>query len=910
MSHIRKSKKFRYNSLTLAIAIGWSSGCHIAFAQYEIGETIIDLGEHVVLPNDEQRRIGHEWVRVGVDGYGALTATGVGGVNSLQAILGQEAGSEGVVELSDGARWDATIPLWLFGRARETTTNQISLVDAKSWERPFTSAGELVVGYRGKGSFSLRDRGELWANILTLGRDSGSEGTLLVTGAGTSAKIMEDTDFYRGQLAIGIRGRGVVAVTDGGYIEVVGQIFVAFGEGGEGLLQVTDAGSKVVAIDGINVGRAGDGSMLIEKGGVVETHQTDYVGFKNGAHGDVTITGQDSVWDSSYLYLGYEGTGVLTLADNGTLKTWGVVIGHAPGASGTLNIGAAADEAAAVAGQLLEVDFIEIGRGSISATLNFNHTSDNYVLAAKLRGKGTINQLAGTTHLTGDGSAFFGTTNINGGELRVDGSLGGTLFVRSGGRLSGIGTVGSTTVGSGATIAPGNSIGTLNVNGDIRFETGSIYEVEANPQGPDSDLIKATGTATLAGGSVLHVGPDGNFKPGVIYTILSADGGVSGRFDNVSSNFAFLDPRLNYDAKHVYLGLIRNKIEFADYARTRNQWTVANGISSAAAGHAVYDAVALLPENGELVRAVYDNLSGEIHASAKAALLDDSRFVREAALSRAMAEGEGEAWVSAHGSRGRLDGDRNASRMDRRAHGLLIGADRALPDSWRVGLVAGYGRNELDVDDRGSSATVDGYTLGAYAGMRVDGLGVRFGAAYGWNEVDSTRRIDIPGLSETAKAKYDINTMQAFAEVGYRIERGSASIEPFLGLAYVKVENDPYRENGQAGLHGERERQDTALATLGMRADKTFALGSATGRLHGALGWRHAAEEIATARHAFSAGEAFTVAGAPLARNAAVVELGLGIQASERVTLGLDYSGQLASDARDHGLEARLEMRF
>ena len=64
-------------------------------------------------------------------------------------------------------------------------------------------------------------------------------------------------------------------------------------------------------------------------------------------------------------------------------------------------------------------------------------------------------------------------------------------------------------------------------------------------------------------------------KPQTRYTILTAAGGVTGAFADVTSNLAFLDPSLSYDADNVYLRLARNDISFADIGETANQIAVA-----------------------------------------------------------------------------------------------------------------------------------------------------------------------------------------------------------------------------------------------------------------------------------------------------------------------------------------------
>lgn len=61
---------------------------------------------------------------------------------------------------------------------------------------------------------------------------------------------------------------------------------------------------------------------------------------------------------------------------------------------------------------------------------------------------------------------------------------------------------------------------------------------------------------------------------------------------------------------------------------------------------------------------------------------------------------------------------------------------------------------------------------------------------------------------------------------------------------------------------------------------------------------------------AFAAGQAFTVAGTPIARDAAVIEAGLDFAVSPQATLGLSYAGQLAKRASDNGFKVDLSVKF
>ncbi|RDJ19717.1 autotransporter domain-containing protein, partial [Bosea caraganae] len=91
----------------------------------------------------------------------------------------------------------------------------------------------------------------------------------------------------------------------------------------------------------------------------------------------------------------------------------------------------------------------------------------------------------------------------------------------------------------------------------------------------------------------------------------------------------------------------------------------------------------------------------------------------------------------------------------------------------------------------------------------------------------------------------------------------------------------------------------------------SFAMQGMDLTLRGALAWRHAFGDVdPAATLAFAGSNAFTVAGLPIAKNAALVEAGLGLAISKAATLGLSYTGQLASDAQDHAFKANLAVRF
>lgn len=399
----------------------------------------------------------------------------------------------------------------------------------------------------------------------------------------------------------------------------------------------------------------------------------------------------------------------------------------------------------------------------------------------------------------------------------------------------------------------------------------------------------------------------------------------------------FVDLSLSYDQTHVYIGATRNEVPFCDLALTANQCAAAQSADSVGVGNAVHDAVAALPDAAS-AQSAFDLLSGEIHASAKAVLIEDSRHLRDTMAARlhaafgdvkadsmpVMAYGDegrelaaadtdrAAAWGQIIGTWGDTDGDGNAAKIDHSSGGFLVGMDAAPADNWRIGMVTGYSRTHFDVSDRSSSGDSDNLHLGVYGGARWGELGLSAGAAYTWHSIETQRRVVFPGFADTLSAHYDADTAQVFGEVGYKIESENYQVVPFANLAYVSLDSETFDETGgAAALSGTDTVTDSTYTTLGMRASSDFLLSGSSATVSGMLGWRHAFGNLtSSSKFAFAGGDAFAIAGVPIAENALALSAGLNVDLTANATLGVSYSGQIASDAQDHDLKVGFTVAF
>jgi outer membrane autotransporter protein len=672
----------------------------------------------------------------------------------------------------------------------------------------------------------------------------------------------------------------------------------------------------------------GSGATTVKNFGLIEASKAQSGGsaIEFDAGGSLTNSGiiRSLTSNSTTGDAGISFTGAGSITNRGTIESTdgGAAIRFNGGATHTLTLDTGSVLGGNVQGGMGTDNLVLKGTGS--------ETVAKFLAFETIDMQGTDWTLSGAGTFTSSGA-------IDNGRLAVNGTLTTpTVSVLSGGILGGIGTVaGAVTVASGGKIAPGNSIGTLTVASAL-FSPNSLFEVEVDPS--SADKLAVTGTATIdPTASVSVLAAPGTYTDGVEYLILDA-GTRSGAFAAiVVDNSAFLDFTLDQSiANQVWLK-VATVADFEDVAETPNQKAAASGLQELGSGNPLFDAIAAL--DADSARHAFDLSSGEIHPTIAGTLLDDSRSVREAILDRlatrfaddfvpgAAALGYAGAasdparlvladapavmgWGQGYGSWGRRASDGNAAAADRSAGGFVAGLDTTA-GAWRFGGVFGYQGAGVVVADRASMASAGGYQFGGYGAVEQGRVALRFGGAVTLQTVDTQRNDMFAGVAETLTAEYGARTAQLFAEGAYRTAFGALTVEPFARLAVVDTAIDGFTESGgAAALSAGPEDHGITVATVGARFGATLPVASTVARMTGLIAWQHTFGETPTANLAFAGGTPFTFAGLPIAEDALQLQAGVALSLSRRATLEFAYSGQIASGSQDHGLTARLGLRF
>src|SRR5690606_17116903 len=259
-----------------------------------------------------------------------------------------------------------------------------------------------------------------------------------------------------------------------------------------------------------------------------------------------------------------------------------------------------------------------------------------------------------------------------------------------------------------------DSTGTLLIGQRLALLPGAQTRIRIDAGG-QADRIWSFGTVRLGGGLLIEPSP-GVWTPDRRWVIVQADGGLEygpdggmdpvpgdGRHTHVASTLRYLDPVLSYGPTTVTLGLQYN----------------ARGLNTA-------------------------------DASWRGAVLDDSRFARDAALAHGAS---GQAWVRSWAANTERSGVRGLPGDDRDTGGLQIGVSRPVGTGSFLSVFMGTQETRLTTLKPTASAPAQAGSLyrvhdrsthlGLGASLARHGWRLSLGAAQSWHRADISRQADL-----------------------------------------------------------------------------------------------------------------------------------------------------------------------
>lgn len=524
-----------------------------------------------------------------------------------------------------------------------------------------------------------------------------------------------------------------------------------------------------------------------------------------------------------------------------------------------------------------------------------------------------------------------GETQLN-GEHEVHGAT-----VHAGATLSGtpiFGMASGSLFSNQGTLAPGNSIGRLTVDGDYQQTASGRLIAEFAASGAH-DVLAVSGVADLAGSLVFAPMADWYSSSWTARTGRVIDAGtLVNDFDTVT--FLPVSPTLSFSAKALggqgyMLEASRANDAYSQYGVDDNERAAGRALQRLAR-HAPADAWSFFraldfsaPDGSEVGRSL-SLVSPTGYSASLAASLQRDRDLFQTALAgfdQASRHGASEwkSFATVFGGEGRQAARDSIVGYDASTYGLVVGGGRrleTLPDiSMAVHLDIAEQSVKLDTPQWGKGrSTAFGlgaqmqYRPGMLAGPYAYG-GLRFGIEHG----SMDRKVAVGNYYAAHSGDWTGQGISAEAGGAYWWRLGSLlSVGPFVSLNYATVSRPAVDESGAAAtrLHLDSQRLNALRSSIGIGSRMALPWQS-RGKVsaHARLSWDHewlSRKVTQTARFAASPAASFESTNAVLPRNSMGLRAGLAWQRNDRFSLNADLGARLGNGYKS--LEGQLSLRW
>jgi outer membrane lipase/esterase len=229
----------------------------------------------------------------------------------------------------------------------------------------------------------------------------------------------------------------------------------------------------------------------------------------------------------------------------------------------------------------------------------------------------------------------------------------------------------------------------------------------------------------------------------------------------------------------------------------------------------------------------------------------------------------------------------------------MVGVDGKIHDTWVVGTFFDYENTSVDLDNQGSTASINSYTGGLYAGYHNGGYYANGLFAYTRNDYTSQRNIVIPGFGTAADGSTNGNQEELNLDGGYDFHLNDhVTWGPIAGLQYVHLNVDSFNETGApaANLAVGSQDLDSLRSRLGVRIEYRKQVRKQmefSTELHAE--WQHEFLDNSQGISASFIGDGlvpFSVQTTSPERDAALVGVGADLTVRDKWTLFFDYDVQ------------------
>ena len=228
---------------------------------------------------------------------------------------------------------------------------------------------------------------------------------------------------------------------------------------------------------------------------------------------------------------------------------------------------------------------------------------------------------------------------------------------------------------------------------------------------------------------------------------------------------------------------------------------------------------------------------------------------------------------------------------------MTLGLDYRVTDHITIGLFGSYAHTWTDLQP--GHVDVDTGRGGLYATYFDRGLYINAGVFGGYNCYDTSRQ----GLLGLATGSTNGEEFSTFIGAGYDFHFGNFTVGPIASLQYTYVNINGFDEHGSLiPLQIHSDSQDSLRTDLGGKASYMWHVGKVLVIPSVTTVWEHEYKYSAlpiTIGSALFGGATATLFGPSEGHDSAIINAGVGIQWTPRISTYVGYQGQLGRNRYD-----------
>lgn len=204
---------------------------------------------------------------------------------------------------------------------------------------------------------------------------------------------------------------------------------------------------------------------------------------------------------------------------------------------------------------------------------------------------------------------------------------------------------------------------------------------------------------------------------------------------------------------------------------------------------------------------------------ASSSMLDEPDDVATAPRTASLPQSGASIWTGGAVNFGKADSLHGDASTDFTTSGLSMGADKQVADGLIVGAGVGYGYDDTDVGNSGSSSKVDSYSAAVYASYRpTDAFFIDSLLGYQWLSMDSVR--SVTGTDSRVLGSRDGKQWFGSLSLGYIVRTRDIQLTPYGRIEAAQASLDGFTERGDAfqALSYQAQTVKTSTVSAGVLA--------------------------------------------------------------------------------------------